>query len=326
MIAMPRCRVCGAPASYRVPWANAWFCPEHFSRYFERKVSRVYERYVPRSVERILLAVSGGKDSVAMLYASARVVGGEKELGVLFIDLGIPGYSEEARVIVEHHAHRLGLPFHVADIRGYGFTIGDAARLAASGRLGRPVCSICGVAKRYIMNRYAVEHGYDAVATGHTMDDILGFYLAGLSSREGLRSVAKLSPYTGGGEKLAARIRPLYFLTDAESAMYVEANGLEILGSKCPFAPRRRGEGLRLTIKEALENIDRRHPGYRVMLARTLADHVSGILYSALGPGETRRCSICGYPSSTDPCGFCRIRLRIHRLLGEKQDTGSRHP
>ncbi len=263
-------------------------------------------------MNRVLAAVSGGKDSVAMLYALAGIDG--IELHVFFIDLGIPGYSEESLRVVKSHAEALGLPLHVERLARYGFTIRDAAVLREKRLLGRPVCSVCGTVKRYLLNRYAVEHGFDAVATGHTMDDILGFYLASLSSRDALPGIAKLAPYTPGSHRLAARIRPLYFLTDAEAAMYVEARGLEIVSSKCPYAPRRE-KGLRLTLKKMLMEVDREHPGYRLMLSSTLADHVSGVFSAAYPPEPMGLCSVCGYPSSTDPCSFCRLRTRITGLL-----------
>ena len=51
----------------------------------------------------------------------------------------------------------------------YGASVPEAASLSSRGR-GKP-CSVCGLIKRYIMNRVAHDHGYDVIATGHNLDD-----------------------------------------------------------------------------------------------------------------------------------------------------------
>jgi tRNA(Ile)-lysidine synthase TilS/MesJ len=127
---MARCRVCGRRAEYYVPWANSWFCRDHFIEYIERSVKRTFTRYVPRSHEKILLAISGGKDSLTLLYSLAPYLIGEGyRVSALFIDLGIGGYSGEAYRVVSENTGRLGIPLITVRLRDYGFTIDDVARL-----------------------------------------------------------------------------------------------------------------------------------------------------------------------------------------------------
>ncbi len=310
---MPRgkCRVCGREAVYQVPWANAWFCRDHFIEYYDRRVQRVWEKYFPRSRRRVLLAVSGGKDSVALLYSVSKILNAAgHEYRVLFIDLGIPGYSRESLRFVEKNAERLGVEVEVARLSDYGFTMEDVYRLVRARRIRRPVCSVCGMVKRYLMNRYAYEHGYDLVLTGHNLDDMIGFTLSSIVSGR-IEELVKLKPYVEGSGRLVARGKPILFMYGVENKWYLEAVDAEIVRTQCPF---RAGESsINIELRDAVLAADKRHPGLAMLMARNIVDKL--IPRIKVPEKKLRSCSVCGYPSSTDPCGFCRLRERVSTLL-----------
>ncbi len=309
---MPKCRACGKEAWIRVPWANAWFCKEHYIRYYEEAVWRTFKKYVPRSHSKMLFAVSGGKDSIALLHALAsRLVEQGKEVAVLYIDLGIKDYTDEALSVVEENTKNLGLRLIVKRLLDYDFTIDDVATLYYAKILKRPICSVCGLAKRYLMNLTAVEEGYDLVLTGHNLDDAVVFSLISIGSGR-LSDLVKMKPYTPGKDKLVARAKPLIFMYEIENQWYVEAKGLRILSGKCPYTPVK--ESMHFDLKEALRYIDEKHPGYMKMLMKNIVDS----LIPSIKPRQEEKliqCSTCGMPSSTDPCGFCRIRNKINKIV-----------
>ncbi len=313
-----KCRVCGREAEYWVPWANAWFCRDHYIEYYNRRIQRTWDKYFPRRHRRALIAVSGGKDSVALLYSVSKIL---EDIGlhyrVFFIDLGIPVYSQESLRIVERNAERLGVGVEVARLSDYGFTMMDVYQLVRTGRIRRPMCSICGMIKRYLMNRYAYEHGYDLVLTGHNLDDMIGFTLSSIVSGR-IDDLVKLKPYVEGSEKLVARGKPLLFMYGVENKWYVEALGAETVTSQCPF---RTGESsINIELRNAVLAVDKKHPGLSIMMARNVVDKLISLIEPP--PKKLRSCSICGYPSSTDPCGFCRLRSRVLSFLSaEEQDA-----
>ncbi len=309
---MPRCRVCGGNAEYWVPWANSWFCRDHFIEYFERRVWRTYEKYVPKRHRRVLFAVSGGKDSVALLHALApRLRSSGVEASALFIDLGIGDYSRVAYRVASENADSLGIPLITVRLGDYGFTIDDVAGLAARKIIRRPVCSICGMVKRYLMNKVAFEEEFDLVLTGHTLNDSLAFATQNIYSGSG-RELVKIRPYTPGRDGLVARGKPLLFIYEAETRWYTEALGVPVLRVKCPYTPIRKS--VVVSLKRMLEDIDKRHPGYMAMAMRNIVDKLIPAVEASLPPERLVKCSRCGMPSSTDPCGFCRLRERIMRL------------
>ncbi|MCD6488754.1 MAG: adenine nucleotide alpha hydrolase family protein [Desulfurococcales archaeon] len=305
-----RCRVCGNRGYVFVPWTNTWFCREHYIQYFNKKIRRVLEKYVPLNQhKRVLIAVSGGKDSISMLYASKPVF---EEYGietrVLFIDLGIKEYSELAKSIVREHSKNLGLNLVTIELKEYGFTIDDIGRLVSKGELKRPVCSICGMVKRYLYNKAALETGSDLIATGHSIDDSIGFSMIAIS-QSSLLELSKQRPYLPRIGDLVARVKPLFYTYEKEAKWYIDALGLKILEATCPYKPLRKN--LILDIRSLFDKLDSMHPGYKISFTHGISDYIAPIIDKAIEKPGLVKCSICGQPSTSDPCGFCRLRRKI---------------
>src|SRR5207253_829150 len=114
--------------------------------------------------DRVLVAISGGKDSLALWHALLRL--GYQADG-MYIRLGIGEYSERSQAKSEAFAAKHGLRLHQVDLAAdHGFTIPQMRNQ----REGKP-CAACGTVKRYHFNKVAVDLGYSVVATGHNLDD-----------------------------------------------------------------------------------------------------------------------------------------------------------
>src|SRR6185295_5662465 len=104
--------------------------------------------------ERILVAVSGGKDSLALWDILLKL---GYRADALYVDLGIGGYSEQSHAKVTKFAeavagsHKTTLHLHTVKQEA-GAGIKELAQL-----IHRPTCSTCGTIKRYQFNRVAVE-------------------------------------------------------------------------------------------------------------------------------------------------------------------------
>jgi tRNA(Ile)-lysidine synthase TilS/MesJ len=85
----------------------------------------------------------------------------------LYIALGIGEYSEESREYTERFASERNLKLTVVSLRDdYGYDIPTATKVT-----GRVPCSACGMSKRHLFDKAAVDGGYDVVVTGHNLDD-----------------------------------------------------------------------------------------------------------------------------------------------------------
>jgi tRNA-5-methyluridine54 2-sulfurtransferase len=166
-----KCRTCGGKATVNMRQHKLALCTEHYLEWVPEQTARFIKKYrMFGPDEKVLVAVSGGKDSLSLWDILQRL--GYNADG-LYLGLGIDegiGYSDESHRLAEKFALEHGLKLHVVDIqKEYGNSIPMLSEMTHRGQ-NRP-CSVCGVAKRHEMNRIARDLGYDVLATGHNLDD-----------------------------------------------------------------------------------------------------------------------------------------------------------
>jgi len=252
----------------------------------------------------IVAAVSGGKDSSTMLAILSKLSRqyGFRLIGVHIV-LGLREYSEQSLQKVQQLCKEYKTPCIVVELRKLiGFTVYELAR-----RARRPVCSVCGLVKRYILNAVAVEIGADYVALGHNADDIIAYSLKSFINQD-LEQLAKFGPATETIKGLAVgRLRPLYEVYEKESLLYALVNKLPIVIDECPFRPE---QPIEERIKEFMNKLEEEHPGIKLSFLRRLEKRIE--TYQALaGKREYKKCRYCGLVSARDICSFCKLTKRI---------------
>ena len=274
-----------------------------------------------------MAAISGGKDSASMLAVLSSL---SPRLGfdlvAVHMDLGLGEYSRRSLDKARELARALGVELvtiSVEDLVGVGVPL--LAR-----RAKRPVCSVCGTVKRYLLNAAAVELGADSVALGHTLTDIATYILKEFL-RQNLGAIGKLGPKTERVDGLAVgRIRPLYEVTERETLVYALVKGLPFLRDECPYVRR---DTMDFTLKRKLLEIERTHPGTLLGLVRGVYRNID--IYRP--EGHVTPCSVCGLISSGEVCSFCkltrtalgapsgaRIRALLEELLPSKASARKR--
>jgi uncharacterized protein (TIGR00269 family) len=292
-----KCRVCRGPAVIDIRRHNANFCAEHFLRLCRDQTEKAIKDFSMLAPdERVLVAVSGGKDSLALWDLLLDL--GYDATG-LYIGLGIGEYSDVSGRYARAFAERRGATLIEVDLRDeYGYDIPTGAKAAK-----RAPCSACGMSKRHIFDRTAVDGGYDAVATGHNLDDeaavLMGNVLHWHTDYLG-RQLPVLPERAGFPRK----IKPLVRLGEREMAAYCVIKGIEYQVEECPMAVGNR----HLHYKEALNQIERRSPGAK-------HDFYFGFLARASEAFRTEEhdqeflglCERCGAPTPGEVCAFCRL-------------------
>ncbi|MBC7114582.1 MAG: TIGR00269 family protein [Archaeoglobi archaeon] len=287
-----RCSSCSEEAIITVKWKNKSYCEKHFRNYFIGQIRKVIDKYQVRGD--VAVALSGGKDSTAMLEALTHFR--ELELHPFYLDLGIGNYSEALRKVCEELAQKLGLKLEVIDLKKeYGKSVEELSKR----RRGAP-CSICGTVKRYLMNRYAYETGADYLATGHNLSDLATFILNNLINSQ-IAYLRGFKPVVPGNQKLklVSRLRPLYFLRDRETLVYNLVNKIPFSQEECPLSP----GATTLELKSWVMRLEDFNP--RALL--NLMSSFERIEESIRSEGEIRNCEICGYATSGKVCKFCRL-------------------
>ncbi len=311
--AMSKCKVCKAPAIIDLPRHNANFCGEHLQQLCRRQVEKAIKDFrMLEPGERVLVAVSGGKDSLAVWDLLVDL--GYQADGV-YIGLGIGEYSDESGGYAQRFADERGLTLHTIDLRDeYGYDVPTAAKATR-----RVPCSACGTSKRHLFDRAAHDGGYAVVATGHNLDDEAAV-LFGNTLRWDIDYLARQLPVLPGDEHFPRKVKPLVRLTEREMAAWCIVRGIDYQVEECPMAAGNRHLGY----KETLNAVEARSPGSKASFYLNFLDNMAPIL------AESRQtvveglglCERCGAPTtaggSTGPggstgggaprvCAFCRI-------------------
>ncbi len=297
-----KCRVCREPAIIDLPRHNAHFCGEHLLQLCRRQVERaITDHDMLSPADRVLVAVSGGKDSLAvwdiLLELGYRADG-------LYVGLGIGEYSDASHDHAVAFASDRGLTLHTVDLRDeYGYDVPTAAKVTK-----RVPCSACGMSKRHLFDRAAREGGYDVVVTGHNLDDEAAV-LFGNTLRWDIEYLARQYPVLPARDGFPKKVKPLMRLTEREMAAWCIVRGIEYQVDECPIAVGNKHLGY----KEALNAIERRSPGAKASFYLEFVAKMAPILAERglAGHEHLGHCEECGAPTTGDTCAFCRLRARV---------------
>ncbi|KXG76618.1 tRNA 2-thiocytidine biosynthesis protein TtcA [Fervidicola ferrireducens] len=293
-----RCRRCGEKAEIYLKRHNTAFCSSCFQVYYSEQVKRNIKRekmFKPN--DRILVVVSGGKDSMALWHILLKL--GYNVTG-MYINLGICGYSDRSQEVVERYSQANNAPVIIKNIeKEYGFSIPALAR-----EIRRSTCSLCGTIKRYLFNKVALDGGFDAVATGHNLDDEAATLLGNvLSWQEGY--LARQSPVLPSTHpKLVKKVKPLYTLTERENLAYVLFNGIEFIHEECPHAL----GASSILYKEILNKLEDESPGTKQRFLTNFYKKGKKFFEKYSEPVKLNECKICGQVTTAEICSFCRLR------------------
>ena len=283
---------------------NAGFCRDCFLHHCREQVRRTIDEHrMIGAGERVLVAVSGGKDSLALWDILL-------DLGVdadgLYLGLGIDAYSDESRRYARAYASRRDVTLVEIDLPAdYGYDIPTGAKAAH-----RVPCSACGLSKRHLFNQAALDGGYDVVATGHNLDDEAAV-LFGNVLRWSTEYLGRQLPVLPASEGFVRKVKPLVRLGERETAAYCVLTGLDYIVDECPMA-----EGNKhLGYKEALNQIEDRSPGSKAAFYFGFVDRVSPMFAEGVRAEQEglHPCTRCGAPTTGDVCAFCKLVDRATR-------------
>lgn len=293
-----KCRVCREPAIIDLARHNANFCAEHFQQLCRRQVEKAIKDFdMMKPGDRVLVAVSGGKDSLALWDLLVDL--GYSADG-LYIGLGIGDYSDESLGYTQRFADERGLNLQVISLRSdLGYDIPTAA--AATRRVP---CSACGLSKRHLFDKAALEGGYDVVATGHNLDDEAAV-LFGNTLRWEVEYLARQLPVLPARSGFPKKVKPLVRLTEREMAAWCIVRNIDYIVEECPMAVGNRHLGY----KNALNAIEDQSPGSKASFYLNFIERMAPLLvgHSGGSDDELGSCQRCGSPTPNDVCSFCLL-------------------
>ena len=307
-----KCRKCGSAAVLELRRHNAAFCAPDFLEFFRNQIREAIRKY--RMFERdepVLVAVSGGKDSLALW--DVLIDEGYRTTG-LYLDLGIFDYSVESRAKCEAFAAARGVPLLV---RRVAEEVGAPVPVIKS-VTRRPPCSACGLSKRYLMNRTALDEGMPVVATGHNLDDEAATLFGSVMhwQTDALPRQSPALPSTH--PKLVRRVKPLYRLSERETAAYAFLRKIDYIVDECPFAK----GATSIAHKETLNRLEDASPGAKhtflfgfLEKARPAFERAEAVVLN--------ECVRCGQVTTGTVCAFCKLADQVKRAAPVAGDSST---
>lgn len=301
-----KCRKCRQPAVHHLRQHRLALCREHYLDWFVEQTRRTIVRYgMSFPGERILVAVSGGKDSLALWDVLWRL---DFPADGLYINLGIRGeipYSDQSQQSAEIFARERNLNLKIVQVEeSYGKSIPQLAEQTRQGK-DRP-CAVCGTVKRHIMNQAARNGGYSVLMTAHNLDDEAAVLL-GNSLNWNFDLLARQSPVLPGRDGLVRKAKPFCRFYERDTAAYTLLRGIAYIEEECPFS-----EGSQsLYYKDVLNRMEADRPGTKLQYYVTFLQARQQLFPNTNLEEATTAvhpCPSCGQPtSSAGICSFCRL-------------------
>lgn len=300
------CKNCSINPVIKLPNSNIQLCKSCFIRYFEKKTLKTIRTYnLIEDNDKIALALSGGKDSLSLLYLLNKVQEKKRNIEVIAIaiDEGIKGYRDLTLKDAKDFCTKKNIPLKIYSYKKeFGLTLDDMTK-----KLNSSPCSICGVLRRYLLNKKARKLRVDKLATAHNLDDESQSILMN-QIRNDLAVSARLGPITGiiKDPRFIPRIKPFYFLTEKEVATYAFLKDLLTNFVECPNAE----NSYRIETRDLLNALEQKHPGAKYGIVSSFIEILPSLkeLYK---DKEISSCKKCKEPCSSEICKTCQILEKL---------------
>jgi len=230
----------------------------------------VYEFGMVEAGDRILLGASGGKDSTALAWALSTLRHAMKG-----------SFTITALHVTTDLGYNVPLPGLRRMLESWGIELIELhAAVRARLKEGRALnCYWCSMQRRTELNNYAMAHGYNKIALGHHLDDILETLLMNMMQKGELSTMPVKLKYD---KYPVTIIRPLALVEERQVIAWIQKQGLGAVTCTCPFGSDKRRKQIRNRIAVLTEGL----PGAKLRMFRSLANQKPTYLPGLHKPGD----------------------------------------
>lgn len=300
------CKYCKTNPVIILPNSNISLCKSCFIKYFEKKVLKTIRQFdLIERKENIVVGVSGGKDSLTILSILNTLAETKRDLKInaILIDEGIKNYRDITIKDAKKFCKKNNIPLHIYSFKKeFGFTLDQMVK-----KLDINTCTICGILRRYLLNKKSRELGAKKLATGHNLDDEAQSILMNQFKNNPELS-ARLGPITGVAQfkNFIRRIKPLYLLTEKETATYAFIKKFNHKFVECPYSH----NNFRNEIRDFLNDFEQKYPGSKHSLIISFLS-ILPLLKDKYKQGKVRYCKSCKEPCAKEVCNACEILKKL---------------
>jgi len=273
-----------------------------FVKRIENKVKATIKKFeLLNKKEKIIVAVSGGKDSTAILYLLHKW-GYNVEGIAINVNLGI--YSKTNMGNITDFCRENKIPLYVISIREeFGNSHCNIKSILASKGIKLNSCAVCGVLRRYLLNKAAKKLKAKKLVTGHNLDDEAQAIMMNLF-RNTMQWSARLGPKSGlsGKKEFVQRVKPLYFISEKDIERYSKIMKFPVKYGMCPCS----SDAFRNYTGRMLDDYEKINSDVKKNIIDNFMKTLP-LLKKKYGNQKFSLCVKCGEPSRGDICRTCQI-------------------
>lgn len=273
---------------------NPSLCQDHVSEFVEETLAQTITKYhLFNQQDKICVALSGGKDSLTLAHILHKL---GYNISGLAIDEGIADYRDHTLATLKKFCKERNIPLEISSFaQDIGKPLDDMVK-------GRHPCSVCGVFRRYLLNKHARQ--FDVIATGHNLDDEAQVVLMNLIKAN--KDLYRTHVRTPQAQGFVPRVKPLMFVPEKLVRAYTLIQGFDAGFDECPYVQ----QSLRAQVRDTLNEYESNNPGMKEQLVK------AALAIATEQKNSLKKCERCGEPSPHSICRSCELKEELG-ILGK---------
>ncbi len=260
--------------------------------------------------DKIVVGVSGGKDSLALLYNLIKIQENtyrSEPITAVTIDEGISNYRTNSIKNAIVFCKKYGIEHVIVSFKEkLGKTLDEIIELKNNEAEYRYACNYCATIRRRLLNETAKQLGADVLAMGHNLTDIAETFLMNLLFKR-FKLIANQYMFKEERKEIekyfVRRITPLMKIPEEEIFLYSNLKKIDYYPSHCPY--REKDPILRKRVLEFIQECKKFSPEVEFNLLNGFLE-MSEILSKNYRSTSFNTCKECGYPcGNADLCLYC---------------------